>query len=120
MYVAEALPLLLRGKRVVIAGDSKQMPPSDFFSSVSDEEEWLDDGSVDDNEEADDVRPLTGIPAHGEFCLLDVAEIAVRGNNGQRLLEIHYRSASSELIEFSNHAFYEGKLQCPPANPGPK
>lgn len=120
MYVAEALPLLLRGKRVVIAGDSKQMPPSDFFSSVSDEEEWLDDGSVDDNEEADDdVRPPTGIPAHGEFCLLDVAEIAVRGNNGQRLLEIHYRSASSELIEFSNHAFYEGKLQCPPANPGP-
>ena len=119
MYVAEALPLLLRGKRVVIAGDSKQMPPSDFFSSVSNEEDWLDDDSFDDNESTNDVinnKPY-GIPAHGEFCLLDVAEIAVKGNNGQRLLEIHYRSASSELIEFSNHAFYEGKLQCPPSNP---
>ena len=118
MFVAEALPLIYRGKRILIAGDSMQMPPSDFFASVSDEEEWLGDGSPDDDDADESVIPTTGIPAHGEYCLLDVAEKAVCRNDGRRLLEIHYRSAYSELIEFSNHAFYEGKIQCPPSNSG--
>jgi len=31
------------------------------------------------------------------------------------MLKIHYRSKWPELIEFSNHAFYGGELQAPPA-----
>ena len=33
------------------------------------------------------------------------------------MLKIHYRSSFRELIEFSNHAFYEGELEAPPGNP---
>ena len=33
----------------------------------------------------------------------------------RRKLKIHYRSTWPELIEFSNHAFYGGELQAPPA-----
>jgi hypothetical protein len=32
-------------------------------------------------------------------------------------LEVHYRSSRTELIEFSNHAFYGGRLQALPARP---
>src|SRR5439155_5397378 len=38
----EALPVLVRGQRVTIAGDPKQLPPTRFFESavaVSDDEE---------------------------------------------------------------------------------
>jgi very-short-patch-repair endonuclease len=103
----------------VIAGDSKQMPPSDFFaSSESSDSDWYDEDEIDE----DDAPPVTTehrlIAAAGEYCLLDAAENSLpKGAAAQRMLEIHYRSAAKELIEFSNHAFYDGKLQAPPGNP---
>jgi len=117
MFMAEAFPLLFRGKSIVIAGDSKQMPPTDFFSKANIDNDDVDDMDDDVDDAIREEQLQLKIPAWGETCLLDAAESAVIGATGRRLLEIHYRSESHELIEFSNHAFYEGKLQYPPSNP---
>lgn len=122
MFVAEALPLLFRGKRVVIAGDAKQMPPSDFFNA--DAGDTGDDDADDQPESDSEVLPArnpTAIPALDGESVLESAEAALAaGSPAQRMLEMHYRSAFAELIEFSNHAFYEGRLLAPPGNPAAK
>lgn len=114
MFTAEALPLIYRGKKIVVAGDNKQMPPSSFFnSSGSDEEE--DEDEIED--EAVETKVPTLIPALDNACLLDAAEAVLpQSSPAQKLLKIHYRSSFRELIEFSNHAFYEGELEAPPGN----
>jgi very-short-patch-repair endonuclease len=110
MFVAEAMPMLFRAKRVVIAGDKQQMPPADFFAYSDSDEEC-------DNEEdqADESTVLTA--ADGVFRLLDAADDAIPAGSHSRLsLLVHYRSERKELIEFSNHAFYEGELIIPAGN----
>lgn len=121
MFTAEALPLIYRGKKVVIAGDNKQMPPSNFFNAAGDEEEDFDEEEseigVNDDEAELVVGELTLIPALDNSCLLDAAEAVLpRSSPAQKLLKIHYRSSFRELIEFSNHAFYDGELEAPAGN----
>ena len=115
MFTHDALSLLYRAERVVISGDKMQMPPSDFFSLSADD---IGEGSED---EADDQEPPTDanrlIPADGEHNLLDAAEFAIlMGAPNHKTLEVHYRSRTKELINFSNRAFYGGKLQIPSGN----
>jgi len=48
---ADAIPSILRAKRVIVAGDRHQLPPTSFFSSASDgdddvEQAINDDGSI--------------------------------------------------------------------------
>lgn len=123
MFVAEALPLAFRGKRVMIAGDSKQMPPSDFFTADAGDD-GDSDSDVDQMQEDIENSPIpqpTLIPALDAESVLEAAESALAaGSPAQRMLEMHYRSAFAELIEFSNHAFYEGRLLAPPGNPAAK
>jgi arginine repressor len=112
MFVAEAIPMLFRAKRALIAGDRMQMPPSDFFA-FSDE----DDGQQAAEDESSDLGVIGTAAADGIYRLLDAADEALGGNSPHRKsLEIHYRSARKELIDFSNHAFYEGKLIIPSGN----
>ena len=113
MFTADALSLLYRAKRVVISGDKMQMPPSKhFMSSVGDIE------SGDDEKKEDPIADTNRlIPADGEYSLLDAAEYAVlAGAPNRKMLEVHYRSRAKELIDFSNRAFYDGKLQIPSDN----
>lgn len=113
MFVAEAIPMLFRGKQAVIAGDNQQMPPADFFSYSDDEEESYEEIEAD---ESDGVMPQL-IAADRVYPLLEAAENALPAGGHSRLrLEVHYRSARRELIDFSNHAFYEGKLIIPSGN----
>jgi hypothetical protein len=94
--VESALPALVRGRRVLVAGDEKQMPPSHFFASRDDEDE-------------DDEDPGALLAAES---ILGVASVAYPG----LMLRYHYRSRHEELIAFSNHAFYDGRLvTAPPA-----
>ena len=94
--VESALPALVRGKRLVVAGDEKQMPPSHFFATRD----------QDDLDEDDDSALLSA------QSILDVSRVAYSGT----MLRFHYRSRFEELITFSNHAFYEGRLvTAPPA-----
>lgn len=109
MFMADALPLLYRAKTAFISGDNKQMPPSDFFMSLGAENN--DDDGEEEQEENDMADKNRLIPADGEYCLLEAAEYSIeKGNPNQAMLLVHYRSEFKELIDFSNHAFYEGKL----------
>lgn len=99
MFVETALPSLYRGKSIVIAGDDKQLKPSNVFSGRFD--------SVGD-EADDEVEDLTA--ALEEKSLLDLAKVNYDSVN----LTYHYRSKYAELINFSNYAFYNGRLKLAP------
>jgi superfamily I DNA and/or RNA helicase len=92
--VADSLTSLYRGKKVVVIGDEKQLRPSDLFELK--EDEYGVDEDID--------RTLLS------ESLLTLANRAFSYN----YLKWHYRSAYQELIDFSNHAFYEGRLKIAP------
>jgi hypothetical protein len=99
--VERALPVLLRGKQCVVAGDAQQLRPSDLYQVRNDdpEEAWAA------HEQALEVESI-----------LDLARNRLMGIH----LKGHYRSQEEALINFSNHAFYEGNLQVmPPAQADP-
>lgn len=109
MFMADALPLLYRSKSAFISGDTKQMPPSDFFMSLGDDTNIDEDNEEEESESIANKNRL--IPADGEYCLLEAAEYSVQKDNpNHAMLSVHYRSEFKELIDFSNHAFYDGKL----------
>ncbi len=96
-YVERALPVMLRGRQCVIAGDDQQLPPFDLYKV-----------KVDENEaEIESV----GVALEVESAL-DLA----RNIFSDQHLNWHYRSQEEELINFSNYAFYKGRLKViPPA-----
>lgn len=94
MYVERGVPSIFRAKKVVVAGDHKQLRPSNLGSGRIAYEEDEDD--IDDS--------VSG--ALEEESLLDLA----RSRYDSILLNFHYRSKYEELIAFSNYAFYGGKL----------
>ena len=110
MFVAEAMPMLFRGKTAVIAGDKQQMPPADFFAFSDTDEDY-------ESEEELPTGPPPLIAADGVYRLLEAADDALSAGSHSRLsLLVHYRSERKELIDFSNHAFYEGTLIIPSGN----
>lgn len=90
MFPWDAICAISRAKQAVIVGDSKQMPPTNFFSAV------INDDDIDD--EDDDIRSFDSI--------LDLASAVLP----QVRLSWHYRSRCEDLIAFSNKNFYDGKL----------
>ncbi|MDR3372153.1 MAG: AAA domain-containing protein, partial [Ancalomicrobiaceae bacterium] len=98
MRPEDALGGLLRATQVVVVGDPKQLPPTDFFARMA---------VVDDESEDDDLA--------GESIL----EVCARSFGTLRRLKWHYRSRCESLIAFSNREFYEDKLVTfPNARPG--
>jgi very-short-patch-repair endonuclease len=90
----DAIGAIFRADQAIIAGDSKQLPPTDFFSSYmsgSDEFEEDEGGGFNDT---------------GAYeSLLDEATLLPT----QTLLW-HYRSRHEHLITFSNAKIYQGNL----------
>jgi len=98
MYVEKGIPSIYRAKKVVIAGDPKQLRPSALgFGRIT------DDDDLYEQEVLKDIR----LDAKS---LLDLARYKYQ----ETILNYHYRSNYEELIAFSNHAFYEGKLLVSP------
>ncbi len=97
MFIERAVPAIHRAKRVIIAGDSKQLKPSSTFQARLAESEELDD---DEN-----VTNLE-LEALDKESLLEMA----KEKYTSKMIQFHYRSEHEELIEFSSAAFYEGKL----------
>ncbi|NSL91159.1 DUF3320 domain-containing protein [Chitinophaga sp. Mgbs1] len=94
----EALGAILRGKQLVVVGDTKQLPPTSFFDTLTKE--------TDDEENVTaDMQSILGL------CDAQGAP--------QRMLRWHYRSRHESLITLSNHEFYENKLVIFPS-PGDK
>ncbi|EKT62955.1 AAA domain-containing protein [Providencia burhodogranariea] len=107
MPIEFALPTLFRGKQAIVSGDEKQMPPSKFFSGKLTEEEDNDDDFDEQQEQADEqwnYRQISDCPD-----LLHLARTVLPVHS----LDIHYRSVYRELINFSNYAFYENRLNIP-------
>ena len=107
---ADAVLSILQGKQLIVAGDSKQLPPSIFFSSFdedSDDDNLEDDESVeDDSPNPDDVEKYEtarGTALTQDLAsILDVMEVLLPRPLGTRTLEWHYRSEDERLIAFSN------------------
>lgn len=102
MFLESQLPQLYRAKKAVVAGDDKQLKPTQFFKSLSqdDESEYSDDDDY-----ASELPQITmGI------SLLDQAKIYFSSVK----LQFHYRQKYQELIQFSNHFFYENSLKIAP------
>ncbi|NLW52959.1 MAG: DUF4011 domain-containing protein, partial [Tissierellia bacterium] len=89
---SNAIGAMSRAKDCIIVGDPNQMPPTNFFSSQT-----LDE----DNLHIEALESLL------EDCL------AV--NMPQRFLNWHYRSQSESLITFSNQMYYGGKMKTFPS-----
>lgn len=92
----DAISSIIRGDQVIIAGDSKQLPPTSFFQA--------------DIDAADNVQQ----------DLESILDEAATFLPEKRLLW-HYRSRTNELIEFSNAKYYNGALRTfPDNNVGPE
>jgi hypothetical protein len=101
----DALPVLTRAKRVVIAGDPQQLPPTRFFESTV---------ASSDDEEVETEQEL--FEAHqGE--IEDLLGAALGLDIQQCYLDVHYRSRNADLIGFSNEYFYRSRLQPIPDHP---
>jgi very-short-patch-repair endonuclease len=86
----DALGAIARGRQLVVVGDSRQLPPSSFFDSLT------------AAEEATDEHPTVDIPSILELCKARQMP--------ERLLRWHYRSRHESLIAPSNHLFYNDQL----------
>ena len=97
VFTQDALGSIYRADKVIVVGDSRQMPPSNFFNAALDE--------TDD--EAEDVADFESI--------LDICSSSMR----QLRLRWHYRSRCEQLIAFSNRNFYLGNLITFPSSKKP-
>lgn len=102
MRPEDAFGAFLRCKQVVVVGDTKQLPPTDFFNRTNEDESTWEDEEGDGDETAESVL---------ESCHKSFGQI--------RQLKWHYRSRCESLIAFSNGEFYNNSLVTfPTARPG--
>jgi very-short-patch-repair endonuclease len=89
----DAIGAMARGRQVVVAGDPRQMPPTNFFGRSS-----TDDDVAEDDRDAESILEeclAAGVPQH--------------------TLDWHYRSQHESLIAFSNSRYYDNRLITFPA-----
>ncbi len=99
MYIEKGVPAILRAKKVVIAGDHKQLRPSKLGA-----------GRIENDDDLAEEEAEDSSAALEEESLLDLARFRYQ----DVLLNFHYRSRFEELIAFSNYAFYKGRLYVSP------
>lgn len=88
----EAFGSILRGKQLVVVGDSKQLPPTSFFDLAIEEE----DEEYEDEVATSDVE--------------SILSLASAKNMPEKMLRWHYRSKHESLIAISNREFYDSNL----------
>lgn len=89
--VWDAVGAMARGKEVIIVGDPKQLPPTNFFSRAD-----SGDGSDADDSIVEDLESIL------DDCI--AAQLP------ERHLNWHYRSRHESLIAFSNYHYYGNRL----------
>lgn len=92
--VWDAVGALARGRQVIVAGDPKQMPPSNRFGRS-------DDGEDDDVQQEGDLE--------------SILDEMLGASIPQHKLNWHYRSKRESLIAFSNYRYYDSTLVTFPA-----
>jgi hypothetical protein len=89
----DAVGTFLRGKQAIVMGDSKQLPPTDFFEVMVN---------------TDDLN---------DYNIVNMESILAvcRRNFVERRLTWHYRSRHESLIAMSNKEFYNNELKVYPS-----
>ncbi|MDR0697487.1 MAG: DUF4011 domain-containing protein [Christensenellaceae bacterium] len=100
IFIESALPAIYRGDKVVVSGDNKQLRPSALFLK-----RYLGDYVYLSSQ-----YNLATQAALEVESLLDLATSRYSPVH----LTYHYRSEFAELIDFSNAAFYDNRLQVAP------
>lgn len=90
----DAVGAVVRGRQLIVVGDPKQLPPTNFFAVSS----GTSNGAV-----GEDGQPLV---EDGESILEEFMSAGLPMSR----LKWHYRSAHESLIAFSNAQFYESDL----------
>jgi very-short-patch-repair endonuclease len=91
---ADAIPSIMRGHQIVVAGDDRQLPPTNFFRQFS-----------DDGDEPADEESLVSFGAGFESVLDTLRPLLPTAP-----LAWHYRSRDERLVAFSNTHIYGGAL----------
>lgn len=89
-FAERGIPAMYRGKQILVAGDNKQLRPSELYQVRWEEE--------------------TDTPELELDSLLELSERYLPTT----MLQGHYRSQALELIDFSNKHFYNGQLKLLP------
>ena len=92
----DAVNCIYRGDQLIVAGDSKQLPPTSFF-----QQGMVDEEGSDEDELTEEVME----------SILDSCEALLPSET----LRWHYRSQHEHLIAYSNHHFYSNRLVTFPA-----
>ena len=93
----DALGALMRGRQLVVMGDSRQLPPTTFFDQI---------GGEDFEEEEESTAGITDMESLLHVCKQSFVT---------KRLRWHYRSRHESLIAVSNAEFYDGTLQVFPS-----
>jgi very-short-patch-repair endonuclease len=102
---ADALGAVVRARQVVVVGDAKQLPPTNFFNRM------LADEDLAAEENAGEL-PDAGAPLGAMESILSLCDATF---GCREMLAWHYRSQHPGLIAVSNRSFYGGKLLLPPS-----
>ncbi len=97
----DALGAVARAEQIVVVGDAKQLPPTNFFNRLG------DDGDGDGNSSNDGTPLISAMESILSLCDATLAN--------RTMLRWHYRSHHPALIAVSNASFYENKLLLPPS-----
>ena len=93
-FAESGVPAMVRGKQVVITGDSQQLRPSDLYRI-----------RLTDTEQDDEVPVALEVESLLELAAQQLPQVSLMD---------HYRSRSLDLITFSNEHFYNNKLSLLP------
>ena len=91
----DAFGALLRGKQIVVVGDEKQLPPTNFFESYYGSTELFEEDAISNYESILTLMRGRGVPT--------------------TTLNWHYRSKHHNLISISNDYFYENSMSIFPS-----
>jgi very-short-patch-repair endonuclease len=103
---ADALGAVVRAQQIVVVGDAKQLPPTNFFNRLVADED--DVATLGDVAEGEDVSAPLG-------AMESILSLCDATFSSREMLAWHYRSQHPGLIAVSNRNFYDSKLLLPPS-----
>jgi len=93
IFTEDVVGAIYRGRQLIVAGDSKQLPPTNFFRTMDNDEDY-NENEIEEETSADFNSVL-------DECSTILSP---------HLLKWHYRSKHESLIAFSNNQFYGDRL----------